>query len=138
MTTASIRPLADVRTGVIQTCDLLIDRKSEQFRSDPDHGTAIFIGNITLGMIAATRGETLTAIEYLDAASRSPKSDEIVYAPGQYYGQRLWYSLCRRLLAEGQSHAVLRFLERFTQLNLSERETVSDLLDDFSFFVPPA
>jgi tetratricopeptide (TPR) repeat protein len=89
-----------------------------RFRSDPDYSGAVFSADILIGLIAARRGDTETAVKYLRDASTVPSSEEMAYFPPFVPHD----NLARILAGSGRRADVIAFYEHFAQINLSRRD----------------
>ena len=89
------------------------------FRRDADFGTGLFKSHVTLGLVAMRKDNRDAAVHHLFQASRAPTSEEIAYRPPIN-----WSRLCRALLESGESAAVIDFLERFAETNVSRRDYI--------------
>jgi hypothetical protein len=89
-----------------------------RFRSDPGYSGAVFSADIISGLVAARKGDSQTALQYLREASSVPSSEEMAYFPPFIPYERLTTILA----GSGQRDAVIAFYEHFAQINLSRRD----------------
>jgi hypothetical protein len=90
-----------------------------KFRDHPHYGTAIFRGNVVLGMVSMRSGDKAGALKYLRQSSRSPGSKELMYSSGI-----IWRRLCGALLKSGEREPVAEFLVHLAQLSLAEKDNL--------------
>ncbi|HUP02798.1 MAG TPA: M56 family metallopeptidase [Bryobacteraceae bacterium] len=95
-------------------------------RTDPDYGTALYDANLVLGMAALNSGDPQTAGKYLLAAAGAPATDELRYPMA---GLRPWGTewqidnpLAKSLLTVGERDVVAKFLDRYANLCVTQRE----------------
>src|SRR5262249_52829928 len=94
---------------------------AKKFRSSPDYGTAIFTAHMALGLEAMHDGRRNDAAKHLLAAGEAQETEEL-----QYPQQFTRYKLPAWLLKAGVREPVVRFLERFAQTNIANRQALLD------------
>jgi hypothetical protein len=90
---------------------------AEKFRDDPDYGTAIYKANMTLSALAMRDGDKKRSVAYLLAAAAAPASPELMYTGGIASHRPL-----AQLVKYGEVPAVISYLERMAQTNLTEKQ----------------
>lgn len=91
-------------------------RLAPQFRDGPDYGTAVYNARIVLGLLALQAGDRSAAIRCMMDASAVPPTEELAYSPTDF-----GLKLPQLLYQAGERNSVAAFLERFAQINVSER-----------------
>jgi hypothetical protein len=91
-----------------------------EFRNTPEYSTAVFIGDILAGIVAARNGDSGGAVRYLREAATIPASEEMAYRPPYVPYQQL----CIILAGSGYRDEVIAFLEHFAQINMSDRDEI--------------
>jgi beta-lactamase regulating signal transducer with metallopeptidase domain len=96
--------------------DLL--RLAPKFRSDPNYGVAVYMGNIVLGTLALREGNRKAAVDYLLAASHAPAAQDLdMYIPHHL-------RLTGYLLKYGERESVIEFLERIAQVSRLQKASL--------------
>jgi len=83
---------------------------------DPNRGTAIFSAHVALAALALHDNDKASALEHLEEAVKAPPSDELKHG-----FNALWSRVAVGLLKRGERESVARFLDRYAQLNESQR-----------------
>ena len=90
---------------------------ADKLPNDPNRGTAIFAGHVTLGVLELRDNNLASALKHMEAAGNAPASEELKY------GSRFdWSRLAVQMLKWGERESVVRFLERFASISESQRE----------------
>jgi beta-lactamase regulating signal transducer with metallopeptidase domain len=102
---------AEARTHARQALQL-----AAKFRNDTDYGTAVYVANMSLGMVAMQEGSRKAAVQYMSEASKAPRTEELAYSM-----EYLTLKLPAWLLKDGERQSVIDFLERFAQVNVAQK-----------------
>ena len=105
------------RLGNVRKCGKEALRLAPKFGGDPDYGTAVYLANLTLGMVSMRDGNRKAAARYLVEASKTPATEELAYTM-----EHLSFKLPAWLLKDGERDAVVEYLERFAQTNIREKK----------------
>lgn len=87
-----------------------------KFPKDPDYGTAVYDGNMVLGLLAARASNRKAAVEFMVNASKAPPTEELAYSATDFS-----LKLPEWLYQLGERDSVAEFLERFGQGNVFEK-----------------
>ncbi len=83
---------------------------AHSFVSSPDYGTAVYMGNLVLGLVTFREGDRQNAVKYLLAASRAPSSEDLDYSV-HFHTRLTGY-----LLKYGERESVIKFLENLAHV----------------------
>jgi beta-lactamase regulating signal transducer with metallopeptidase domain len=99
---------------------------ADEARNHPDYGTAFFNANMILGMAAIAAGDAKSASSYLLKAADAPVTDALRDPiPNARPWRMNWTfpsTLEAALLKAGERDAVVAFLERYSQMTVSDRD----------------
>jgi hypothetical protein len=98
--------------------DLL--RLSNTLPNDPSRGTAFFSAHVALAVLALHDNDKAAALRHMEEAGKAPASDDLKY--GFDY---LWQRLATGMLKRGERESVAQFLDRYAQLNESQRDQLT-------------
>lgn len=95
-----------------------------KFRDDPDYSTAVYMGNIVLGLATfRVDGNRQAAVNFMLAASHAPVSEDLdYYVP--FHTKLTGY-----LLKYGERASVIEFLERIAQVSTSQKSYLLEAAD---------
>jgi tetratricopeptide (TPR) repeat protein len=99
-----------------RTCAQEALQLAPKFRNDPDYGTAIYNANMVLGLLAMRAGNRKAAVQFMLDASKAPGTEELAYSMTDFS-----LKLPEWLFRDGERDSVAEFLERFSQMNVSEK-----------------
>ncbi len=92
---------------------------AEKCKTDPEYGTALFTAHTVLGMAAMHDADRKAATQHLLAAGEAPSTETLAYSH-----QMGTHKLPTWLLKDGEREPVIRFLERFAQTDILERQSL--------------
>lgn len=92
---------------------------AEKLPNDPSHGRAIFSAHMTLACLALRDNDKAAALEHVERALDAPPSDEL-----RYSHDSLWMRMAVGMLKRGERESVAKFLDRYGDLNVANRESL--------------
>lgn len=98
--------------------DLL--RLADKLPNDPNRGVAIFSGHVALATLAVRANDMATALKHMGEAGTAPASRS-----ARYGFNALWQRLATGMLKRAERESVAWFLDRYAQLNDSQRDQLA-------------
>ena len=93
---------------------------ADKLPNDPNRGRAIFHGHVALATLAVRSNDMTAALKEMDEAGKTASSEAL-----RYGFNALWQRLATGMLKRGERESVATFLDRYAQLNESQRDQLA-------------